>query len=85
MAGKDVYGAQSFFFDPQGKLGLGRFHPCKSADDARKTAEERVAFGRAAGAAAFLRRGSGKFHEGEVITIATYGIVPPDVADQLPF
>ena len=85
MASKDMYGAQSFIEGRDGQLGLGRFHPCKTADEARRTAEDRVTTGRAKGAAAFLRRGGGEFDEGESITIATYGTVPPGIADALPF
>lgn len=85
MSQPDVYGAQSFIEDRNGQLGLGRFHPCKTADEARKTAEDRAALGYAKGAAAFLRRGGGEFDEGESITIATYGTVPPGVSDALPF
>ncbi|WP_279604218.1 hypothetical protein [Methylobacterium sp. J-092] len=44
-----------------------------------------MALGYAKGAAAFLRQGGGEFDEGESITIATYGTVPPGVSDALPF
>ena len=85
MSDTILYGALSFVEGRNGLLGPGQIHPCKTADEARKTAEDRVTTGRAKGAAAFLRRGGGEFDEGESITIATYGTVPPGVSDALPF
>lgn len=85
MASKDLYGAQSFVRDSRGEIGLGRFYPCKNADEARRTAEQRVVSGHAVGAAAFLRHGAGEFDEGEVITFAVYGQVPRGVVDMVPF
>lgn len=85
MAGKDLYGVQAFIPDRLGKLIQGRFWTCKDADEARRMAEGRVNGGHAAGAAAFYRSGAGEFDAGEVVTIATYGRVPPGVMDALPF
>lgn len=81
----DLYGVQTFVRDGKGKLAHGRFTQCKDADEARRYAESRVEQGHAAGSAAFLRRGGGEFDEGEAITFAVFGTVPPSVSDQLPF
>lgn len=85
MSTQDLYGVQTFIRDQKGKPEQGRFYQCKDADDARRTAETRVANGYAAGAAAFVRRGGGEFDEGEAITFAVFGLVPPDVVDAIPF
>lgn len=85
MASSDLYGVQTFVRNGKGKLAQGRFTPCKDADEARRYAEARVAQGHAIGSAAFLRRGGGEFDEGETITFAVFGAVPPGVSDQLPF
>ena len=85
MKSTDLYGVQTFVRDSKGKLGQGRCITCKDADDARRVGEAKVNGGHAAGSAAFLRRGGGEFDEGEAITLAVYGTVPPGVADALPF
>ncbi|MCP1550668.1 MULTISPECIES: hypothetical protein [Methylorubrum] len=85
MASSDLYGVQTFVRDQNGRLAHGRFTSCKNADEARRVAASKVEGGHAAGSAAFLRRGSGEFDEGEAITLETYGAVPPSVSDQLPF
>ncbi len=85
MAGKDLYGVQTFLHDREGKLTAGRFLACKDADEARRAASAKVAGGHAAGSAAFYRRGAGEFDEGEAVTLDVFGIVPPGVTDALPF
>lgn len=85
MASQDLYGVQTFVEDRKGALAQGRFISCKDADEARRIAEARVAGAHAAGAAAFYRSGAGEQDDGEAITIATYGTVPPGVTDTLPF
>lgn len=85
MAGKDMYGVQTFVDDQKGGLAQGKFLSCADADEARRTAEARVESARAAGAAAFCRMGVGEFDEGEAVTIAIYGRVPDGVTDALPF
>ena len=85
MKTSDMYGVLTFLRDRKGKLGQGRFIACKDADEARRAAEAKVTSGHAAGLAAFYRRGGGEFDEGEAVTIAVYGTVPPGVADALPF
>lgn len=85
MATGNLYGVQTFVRDRKGKLAQGRYIPCKDADEARRLAQARVNGAHAAGAAAFYRTGGGEFDEGEAYAIATYGSVPPSVADALPF
>lgn len=85
MGSSDLYGVQTFIRNRKGKLAQGRFTACKNADEARRLAEAKVEGGHAAGSAAFLRRGGGEFDEGEAITFAVFGAVPPGVSDQLPF
>ncbi|GEP09864.1 hypothetical protein [Methylobacterium gnaphalii] len=83
----DVYGVQTFLKDRKGHLCQGSTFECRDADEARRMAEQRVQRGAVVGSAAFLRRDFSKeFDDGsEPITLATYGRVPPGVADALPF
>lgn len=85
MASQDLYGVQTFVTDRKGAIAQGRFFSCKDADEARRIAEARVSGAHAVGAAAFYRTGAGDQDDGEPITIATYGTVPPGVEDTLPF
>lgn len=85
MRSGDIYGVQTFVRDRRGRLVQGRFTACKSSAEACRYAEARVEQGAAPGAAAFLRRGGGEFDEGDLITVAVFGAVPPDVKDSLPF
>lgn len=85
MSGSERYGALTFVRDRFGQLREGRVYPCSDGEVARKVAEDRVKMGWAPGAAAFLRRGGGEFDEGETVTLAVYGTVPPGVRDALPF
>ena len=85
--GSDLYGVQTFVKDARGKFAQGRFIECKDADEALRTAVQKVSGAQAVGAAAFVRRNFNReFDDGsEPITLATYGKVPPDVEDQIPF
>lgn len=87
MASSDLYGVQTFVKGHKGKLEQGRFFECKDADEACRTAQQRVDSLNAAGAAAFVRRNcSREFDDGsEPITLAVYGTVPPGVEDRIPF
>ncbi|UMY19092.1 hypothetical protein MMB17_07280 [Methylobacterium organophilum] len=85
MKSGDIYGVQTFVRDGRGRLAQARFTPCKSSAEACRYAEGKVEQGAVPGAVAFLRRGGGEFDEGELITVAVYGSVPPDVKDALPF
>ena len=81
-----VHGVQLFIED-KGKLTQGGFVECKSPEEASCLAAERVRQGRAAGAAAFMRRVYDReFDDGSgAVTLATFGRVPRGVADQVPF
>lgn len=87
MAGNDLYGVQTFVKGQKGRLVQGRFIQCSDADEATRTAEQKVKGLYAAGAAAFLRRNvSDEFDDGsEPITLAVFGKVPPGVEDVMPF
>ncbi|CAO4171151.1 hypothetical protein AFFFEF_01719 [Methylorubrum extorquens] len=85
MSGNERYGAITFMRDRFGQLREGRVYPCSDGDVARKVAEDRVEQGWAQGAAVFLRRSSGEFDEGEMITLVAYGDVPAEVRDRVPF
>lgn len=80
-----IYGVQSFVTDRSGRLLPGRCIECRDADEARAAAAAQVQTGRAAGASAFLRFGFGEFDEGDLITFDTFGDVPDNVRDMLPF
>ena len=69
-----------------GDLTKDRWHPCNTADEARRRAEDAVLERGCIGAVALSERNSGEFEEGErPITIAAFGDVPPEVRDQIPF
>ncbi len=88
MARKEIiiHGVQ-FFIVTNGQLAQGRFIECKTPEEACKLAADRVRLGYAVGAAAFVRRVRDTDYDdgSEPITLATFGRVPPGVADQLPF
>nr|USU32962.1 hypothetical protein NG677_04465 [Methylobacterium sp. OTU13CASTA1] len=85
MKPRDSYGVQTFIRDRKGEIAKGLAVACRSADEARREAERRAGGWPAIGAAVFCRSGVGDQDEGEAITIATYGTVPPGVTDTLPF
>ena len=88
MASKPIiaHGVQLFVL-ANGKLAQGRYIECKGEAEACRVAEDKVRNGRAAGAAAFTRTVVDPDYDdgAEPITLATFGRVPPGVADQLPF
>ena len=85
MRPRESYSIQTFIRDRQGQLAKGLALACKSADEARREAQRRTHGSSAVGAAVFCRVGAGGQNDGEPITIATYGTVPPGVEDTLPF
>jgi hypothetical protein len=85
MKPRESYGVQTFIRDRKGKIAKGLALACKSADEARREAERRAGGRTAVGAAVYCNVGAGEQDDGEPITIATYGTVPPGVEDTLPF
>lgn len=85
MKPRDSYGVQTFIRDRKGKIAKGLALACKTADEARREAERRSGGRLAIGATVFYQAGAGEQDEGEAITIATYGTVPPGFEDTLPF
>ncbi len=80
------FGVQTFVKDRRGRKAQGRLVPFKTADEARRYAEQCVERQAAIGAAAFSQRAAGEFDEGdEPITLAAFGDVPPEARDRLPF
>ncbi len=81
-----VHGVQLFVLE-KGRLAEGQSLRCKGASEACQLAEEKVRIGRAIGAAAFTRTiADPDFDDGaEPTTLATFGQVPPEVAERLPF
>lgn len=86
MGQRDHYGVQQFMRDKAGRLVPGRTLPCKTADHARREAEQSAVRRGVVGAAAFLCRVDGDLSEPDApITIAAFGDVPAETRDQLPF
>ncbi|MEE7491127.1 hypothetical protein [Methylobacterium oryzae] len=71
----------------KGKLVAGNLVSCRDPEDACRTAEHKVQSGRAIGAAAFTRTiVDPEYDDGsEPTTLATFGRLPPGLADNLPF
>ena len=81
-----THGVQ-LFVERKGKLAHGRFLECTDAGEACRVAAETVHLGQAVGAAAFTRTVTdSEYDDGEEpVALATFGRVPPGVADRLPF
>ncbi|MBY0250171.1 MAG: hypothetical protein K2X54_02105 [Methylobacterium organophilum] len=71
----------------KGELAAGNLVDCRGAADACRIAEEKVRNGRAIGAAAFTRTVVDPDYDdgSEPVTLATFGRVPPGIAEQLPY
>ncbi|MEG9524269.1 MAG: hypothetical protein MIL41_00550 [Hyphomicrobiales bacterium] len=71
----------------KGRLVAGNLVNCRDPEDACRIAEQKVQSGRAVGAAAFTRTVvDPEYDDGsEPITLATFGRLPPGLAESLPF
>ena len=83
---RHLYGAQAYRTNEEGELERGASEPCRDADEARRKAARMVDQGGNVGATAFLipnyvREAGGD----DLITIASFGSVPLDAHDVLPF
>lgn len=80
------YAMQSYRQNRAGGLVVSRWRACDSAAQAIELAERAVEAGKAHGAVALSERTSGDFEGASApITIAAFGEVPNECADQIPF
>lgn len=85
--GQSVHFAmQTYRRNTRGHLTKGQWKGCTSADDAKRKAEAAVTAQRSVGAVVLSLRTSGEFEDGEApVTIASFGEVPAEAKEELPF